>query len=234
MVRAFHPTGIRLVRVPAVDGASMQTQSDGFDPAGYRRLHGREINLFEVACYFSHIKALRAFLDNGDDDAALILEDDVTPLPSMDAAIQDALRYLPTWSIIRLSGLSDGSPLRVEPLSGAHALCINLGRLKGAGAYMITRAAARQMVDHLLPVTLPYDHAMDREWLWNLKAACILPFPISQTGALFRSSIQHNSKPKLGNAIRFCGTYPYQAFNEVNRFFFRLRAFAAWQVFRFS
>jgi len=231
MVAAFEATDIRLVRIAAVEGRSMELDAAHFDRPRYRSRHGREINLFEVACYLSHIKALTAFLaEESGEENAIILEDDVTPLPGFDSVARDALKFAGAWSILRLSGLSRGKPMRVEKLSGAHSLCVNLGRLKGAGAYMINRAAARSLVDHLLPISLPYDHAMDREWLWGLKAAYVLPFPISQTDRLFRSSIQQNSQRKLGSLSRIFRTYPYQVFNEFSRYIFRLFLFAAWNI----
>jgi glycosyl transferase family 25 len=227
---AFQATDIQLVRVSALDGTSMQPPANEFDPSGYLRRHGRRINIFEVACYLSHLKALRAFLDSIAEEAAMIMEDDVTPSPALDGVVREALKLSGSWSILRLSGLSGGKPLRVRRLTGTHSVYVNFGRLKGAGAYMINRAAARCFVEHLLPVRLPYDHAMDREWLWGLNAACVLPFPVSQTERQFRSSIQHNSQPKLGGVRRLCTTYPYQAINELNRYAFRLRSFAAWKV----
>ena len=129
-----------------------------------------------------------------------------------------------------MSGLSRGKPLPVRKLSGGFTVCVNFGRTKGAGAYIVNRTAARRFVDHLLPITVPYDHAVDREWFWGLKAASILPFPISQTDRLFRSSIQHNSQQKLSRIRRFGTTYPYQVFNELTRYVFRLAAFAEWKA----
>jgi glycosyl transferase family 25 len=104
-----------------------------------------------------------------------------------------------------------------------------VGRIKGTGAYVVSRTAAKQFVDHLLPIKLPYDHALDREWFWGLNAVCALPFPISQTDRLFRSSIQKHSQPKLSRARRFATTYPYQAFNEVSRYIFRLGSLVTWE-----
>jgi len=230
MTAAFQASDLRLIRVSAIEGNSMRLPADEFDSSGYRRRHGREINIFEVACYLSHLKALTAFLDDTVHENAIILEDDVTPAPDIDAVTREALNFSSKWDILRLSGLSRGNPIRVRKLKSGRSICVNLGRLKGAGAYMINRTAARRFVNHLLPITLPYDHAMDREWWWGLKAAYILPFPVSQTESRFCSSIQRNSKQKLSCARRLATTYPYQAFNELNRYLFRLRAFAGWKI----
>ena len=229
MVAAFQATDIRLNRIAAVDGAAITLPMDEFDVAGYRRRHGREINIFEVACYLSHLKAMRAFLEHSDAEHALILEDDVSPSPSMDEVIREAMKFADRWSVLRLSGLSRGKPLRVRKLPSGHTLSVNVGRVKGAGAYIVNRAAAKQFVDHLLPITLPYDHALDREWFWGLNAVCALPFPISQTDRLFRTSIQQHSKPKLSRARRYATTYPYQAFNELSRYIFRLCSLTLWE-----
>ena len=230
MIAAFQATEMRLVRVDAVDGNSMELSRDQLDCAGYRRRHGREINIFEVACYLSHLKALAAFLNDTRDEHTLILEDDVAPASDLDLVVREALKFSDRWSVLRLSGLSRGRPLEVKRLSVERSLHVNMARVKGAGAYIINRTAARCFVDRLLPMTVPYDHAMDREWFWGLKAACVLPFPISQTDRRFRSSIQHNSQPKLGEARRLRTTYPYQAFNEMSRYIFRLCSFAAWKT----
>lgn len=230
MTTAFQATGLRLVRVSALEGSATPAPSDQFSPAGYHRRHGREINMFEVACYLSHLKALATFLDSGVHETAIIMEDDVTPIPDVNAVTREALNFSRNWDVLRLSGLSRGNPIRVRKLTSGHSICVNLGRLKGAGAYMINRNAARRFLNHLLPITLPFDHAMDREWWWGLKAAYVLPFPISQTESRFRSSVQHNSKRKLSCARRLATTYPYQAFNELNRYLFRLCAFAGWKA----
>jgi glycosyl transferase family 25 len=230
MVAAFRGADVRLVRVPAVDGGAMKLPTAELDLAGFHRWHGREINVFEVACYLSHLKAMTAFLDDTDAEHALILEDDVTPAPGIDLVIREALKSADAWSVLRMSGLSPGRPLTVRKLSGGYSICVSFGRTKGAGAYIVNRLAARRFVDHMLPITVPYDHAVDREWFWGLKAASVLPFPISQTDGQFRSSIQHNSQQKLSRARRFGTTYPYQAFNELTRYIFRLASFAVWKA----
>jgi glycosyl transferase, family 25 len=85
----------------------------------------------------------------------------------------------------------------------------------------VDRRAAKAFVECLLPMWLPFDHAVDREWNFGLSAACILPFPASQTDHDFPSSIQKGKVRKLSTWRRCLTTYPYQAFNEVCRWVFR-------------
>ena len=132
-----------------------------------------------------------------------------------------ALRHSRHWNILRLTGLSDGVPAKATKLFGDYSLCISLGRVKGTGAYIIDKRAARTLVSRLLPMWLPIDHALDREWFFGLRAAYILPFPASQRESGFRSSIQKGTSRKLSSLRRCVATYPYQAFNEVTRWIFR-------------
>ena len=68
--------GLSLTRVPGVLGRAVDLrEATDVDARGYALRHGRAINMNEVGCYLSHLRALKAFLDSG---AAfgIILEDD--------------------------------------------------------------------------------------------------------------------------------------------------------------
>jgi glycosyl transferase family 25 len=220
MEAAFRPTAFRIHRVPAVNGNSLELPIAEFAEGDYRWYHGRSTNPREVGCYLSHIRACEAFL-RSDQQHALICEDDIILQPHFEAVLDAALRHAGSWNVLRLSGLSNGTPVRVASLTEGHALHVSLGRLKGAGAYIVDRAAAAAFAAKLLPMWLPYDHAMDREWFYGLRAAVVLPFPVSQTESGFRSSIQAGKSRQLGKLRRWFTTYPYQAFNEISRWIFR-------------
>jgi glycosyl transferase family 25 len=115
---------------------------------------------------------------------------------------------------------------------GDYAICVNFGRLKGAGAYVVDRKAAEAFVARLLPMWLPWDHACDREWFQGLRAASVLPFPISQTDSGFKSSIQGSSRKPLPSWRRWYSAYPYQAVNEVSRWAVRCVSFLRWKLAR--
>jgi glycosyl transferase, family 25 len=90
MNTVFQETYLHLIRVSAVAGNSMPLLANQFNPSGYHRRHGREINIFEVACYLSHLKALAAFLDDRTDETAIILEDDVMPAADVNAVTRSS------------------------------------------------------------------------------------------------------------------------------------------------
>ncbi len=218
--KSFSSTGFGLSRVPAVDGNAMSLPHQGYAEGRYRWLHGRDTNIYEVACYLSHVRAMEAFLET-EEDCALIAEDDIVLGPDAEAVVEGAMRYAKYWNVLRLTGLTAANGFKVARLHGDSYLSVHTTRLKGAGAYLVDRRAAKAYVKGLMPMWLPYDHAVDREWFFGLAAAAVSPFPISQVDKIFRSSIQRHSKPRLSSGRRWLGTYPYQAFNEIARSLFR-------------
>ena len=161
---AFERIGFPVTRVPGVEGAKLELPIPEYAEGRYRWFHGRPTNVREVGCYLSHVAACRAFLETPDEHG-LICEDDLVLGPDFPKVLEAALRHRASWNILRLTGLSTGHAVPVHALGGGYALCVNFGRLKGAGAYVVNRAAARAFVAHLLPMWLPWDHAFDREEL---------------------------------------------------------------------
>jgi glycosyl transferase, family 25 len=230
METVFAKTQLDLCRVSAIDGNTLRLSHRVYSESRYRRFHGRETNTLEIGCYLSHVKALETFLSTKE-EFALIGEDDIVINHDLEAVLAEALRYSRFWNILRLTGLRGGTPAKVIKLIGEYYLAVNLGRLKGSGAYIVDRTAARVLVRRLLPMWLPYDHAIDREWFHGLRAACLVPFPVSQSEKRFWSVIQRNSKPKRSSGRRWCSTYPYQIFNEFTRWVFRVAHYISLQAF---
>lgn len=222
MRRALEGTSLKLVRVPAVSGRELALPIPEFDEEKFRRRHGRKTNVFEVACYLSHVKAMRAFLESGESHA-MICEDDLHPRSGLDAVLARLLGKATLWDMVRLAGLKLGDPIRIADLGGGFALTVPLHRFKGTGAYLVNRKAARALVDGLLPMWLPYDHALDREWVHGFRVASVAPFPISQTEEEFDSDIQGNAQQRLSKSVRWRWTYPYQIGNELCRWISRLQ-----------
>jgi len=220
MERAFHGSALELVRVPAVVGRELTLPLPEFDEEKFRRRHGRKTNIFEVACYLSHVKAMKAFLETPDSHA-LICEDDLYPRPGLEGVVASLMTFAEDWNMVRLAGLKLGKPLRIADLGGGHALTIPFHRFKGTGAYLIDRKAAKALVRGLLPMWLPYDHALDREWIHGFTVASVAPFPISQTEEEFASGIQCNAQRHLPVSVRWRWTYPYQIVNEFSRWITR-------------
>jgi glycosyl transferase family 25 len=218
--RSFQVSQLELCRVSAIPAKELHFPHPDFSAKSYRYFHGRTYNPREVACYFSHLKAIKMFLAS-DESHGLIGEDDLTLRADFDHALESALGCATCWNILRLTGLRSGHGAKVASLARDYSLCVNFSRMKGAGAYVIDRTAARALLAGLLPMRLPFDHAFDREWFFGLRAATILPSPCSQIESDFLSSVQPGTYPKLPESRRLVTTYPYQAFNETTRWLFR-------------
>ena len=220
MQQVFEGTPFHVERVPAIPGKELQLPIPEFDEARFRAMHGRGVNIFEVACYLSHLKAIRTFLETSESHA-LFCEDDLHPNADVDVLLTSLMKTSFAWNVARLTGLSEGMPWQVASLAGGYALNVQMDRLKGCGAYILDRKAAQAFVTGLLPMWLPWDHAADREWPLGLKAVSVSPFPISQTEEEFVSAIQGNSQPRLSARDRWRTTYPYQIRNEFARWLHR-------------
>lgn len=224
--RSFQVSQLRLSRVSAIPMQELQFPHPDFSEKSYSLRHGRTHNRRETACYFSHLKAMRMFLATNESHA-FIGEDDITLRADFDVALRAALRHARSWNILRLTGLSSRAPIKVTPLTGGYSLCVTFGRIKGSGGYLLDRAAAKALLAGLLPMRLPFDHALDREWFFGLRAATVHPFPCSQTESEFLSSVQPGTYPKRSRLERFLTTYPYQLFNETTRVWFRSAQYLA-------
>jgi glycosyl transferase family 25 len=92
----FAAAGMTFQRIEAVNGMTLKIERADFSECWYRSLHGRESNPSEVACYLSHLAALRLFLETTA-EFALICEDDITFGVELLAIVTAALSRPPFW-----------------------------------------------------------------------------------------------------------------------------------------
>jgi len=164
-------------RIEAVLGSALQEPIEGFDEKRFNILTGKHANKGEIGCYFSHIQTLKTFLETTS-EYALVLEDDVNLPANLISLMQQACRYSDTWDLLRLTSSREGAYLPIANLDGNFKLVYNTKVLKNTGAYLINRQAGALCIKYLMPMRLPYDVALDREWDCGFKTACIHPFPI--------------------------------------------------------
>lgn len=93
-------------RIEAIDGR--HTPVDRFPEYNHRkalRRHNKTLSGGEVACYLSHLKALRTFLDSGE-KLCIVLEDDATAggnLGNQLAELRSKLQHLDKWDVVNLT-----------------------------------------------------------------------------------------------------------------------------------
>lgn len=157
--------GVDLTRIEGVDGAAIDPAAwEDVDFSVFNKWQGRRILPGEYGCYRSHLKALQA-VANGDDQFALIAEDDIGIDPDFAARVEALAAAAPDVEIMRLV-----SHRAVDFLSfGRSALGDEFGRCGigpqgSAACYLVTRTAARKLLDELRVMRLPYDVALERSW----------------------------------------------------------------------
>jgi glycosyl transferase family 25 len=206
-------------RIEGIDGQKIEFPISEFSGTSYRLLHGRSKIPAEIGCYLSHIAAMKAFLNSGD-DFGIIMEDDATFGRNLPDVIERATIYSKYWDILRLSSVNPGKIFKVIPLDD-FSLGVSFTRQKGACAYVITKHAAEVYVKRLIPMRLPYDYAFDIEWFFGLKALFVTPLPVKENGAKTQIQIDirsHNVSPLL----RYWTVFPFRVFLEISRLVFRV------------
>lgn len=92
-------------RIEAIDGRNYSPfEFPGYSSKRSINRHGRNLTGGEIACYLSHIKALKAFVDSGK-QLALILEDDASFAPDFKSQLDqicDAIHKSTNWDVINL------------------------------------------------------------------------------------------------------------------------------------
>lgn len=183
--------GIPYTRIEAVYGPDLPEPIEEFDEKRFNILTGKHKNPREVGCFLSHIKVFQAFLASNE-PYALVLEDDVKLPDGFKQLLHQAIEQQQHWDLLRLSSSRDGAFIKIAQLDSNHQLAYNTKVLKNTGAYLISRHGAERCLSQLLPMCLPYDVALDRDWDIGIKSACITPFPVQLED--FPTQIIHKAK----------------------------------------
>jgi glycosyl transferase, family 25 len=205
---------IQYVRIEAILGDKLSLKKREYNRIKYNISHGKRTNLRQVGCYLSHIKALKIFLESGD-EYGLILEDDIRLPTNIKKLIEFAIPHDTAWDLLRLSAHKPGQPLVFADLPDSHALAYNLKVLKNTGAYLVNRHAAQCICEKMLPMSLPYDVALDVEWRYGFKTAYITPLPV-----LIKYDLPSQIPPT--GKIRFFRTTTFHLFHWIRHYQRRL------------
>ncbi|MEM9081529.1 MAG: glycosyltransferase family 25 protein [Verrucomicrobiota bacterium] len=210
---------LKMILVEAVDGQTLELPHPHYSDRGYRLCHGKTTNVNQVACYLSHLKAMRMFLET-DEEHAVIMEDDVEFGPDLPELINLALKARPNIGCLRLAGRRQSKPIIKDQLNAQFQLGIDLTRQTGTGCYLLNRETAHHMLEKLPPMFLPIDHAFDRDWRWPGLTMRFIPFPAGQLGNPGTSFNADRKNDKL--PFRYFTVFPFRAYNETRRFLHRL------------
>ncbi len=194
MERQFKIWGIDATRIAAIDGAAMSPDAflDGTWPA--------EMSVQRLACYASHLFALKAFIDSGA-DRALIMEDDCSleTVPFWPFTWRDAEALLPfDADIVQLALIAD-----ITMTMRLHRRHITN---YSAAAYLVSRRYAGKLLDLYMGGSKPrFDRNFRPEltsevMLFEPGSAYTIPLFSYETG--FTSSLRAEHVDRLHRPCR--------------------------------
>jgi hypothetical protein len=77
----------------------------------------------------------------------------------------------------------------------------------------------------LIPMVLPIDHAIDREWTIGLRSLAVIPLPVGQTDHQFGTTIGYQTPYKLPWYRRYWTVFPFRLANETTRIVYRMQQY---------
>ena len=125
-------------------------------------LQQHNLSLAEIACYLSHLKALKVFIDDKDAHVALIMEDDLKPVEPIDlmdfkSNVNRVFEVTPKdWQFINMGPCWTWCEAR-KPVD-ADGVVYDSHSSKCSHFYVLTKAAAQEIYTNSFPLyNIPYD-----------------------------------------------------------------------------
>ena len=195
---------MNIIRVPAIDGKTLQTPYPNFSPWGYFFCQGHRVNPNHVACYNSHLKAFTLFLESGE-EYGLICEDDITGTPELLDVLENVLRYSDAWDLVRFIGTRQKPFIPFADMDGGYRLVSDLRNSTNAGCYLVNRKAARLFLRYFGTMRVHYDLALFYSMPIGIREAAVVPFPVTSTELAQKSQISRKD-----NSFRYPLWHPYR------------------------
>ena len=214
--------------VKAVDGEIVPPTRKEISTCFYILKHGKKVNPREVACYSSHLKALKMFLDSSE-EYGLICEDDIEFNKNFRSVLEECLKTFHNFDILRLAGSEDktkekGNPMKLYKLESNYYLSLNLTYKPIAACYLINRKAAKSVLKKMKVMHLPYDYALDRDWFLGIRSMTISPSIVNlkKEYHIDNSFIKATKNYKLSTFLRVWTVIPYRFYLESRRFIYKV------------
>ena len=152
--------GFAVARVDACDGRGQGVNGfDGYDDALARRFMGRSLSAGELGCHESHMRALTAFLDSGD-DIALVLEDDFRFAEGGAEAAETVIAWMrqnPRWHAVNIGAHRRKITTPLAELAGRELVRAHYFPML-AHAMVWSRPGAEALLGQRHPVFCPADN----------------------------------------------------------------------------
>ena len=202
-------------RQAAVDGGLLPAlKANDVNEHLYEIQHGKSLSRAEVGCYLSHIQAMRRFIESRQ-KYLLICEDDACFRSDLEPILECLFLNDCKWDVVKLSGFHNPRLIRSYSLVSEYVLGVPMTQHRNTAAVLYNRKGAQQFIEHMMPMSLPFDHALEQPWLYNVKLRVVAPSPV-QAGDGTESTIVGTKTRKFKWYRRF-STYGFRIKNEVAR-----------------
>ncbi len=205
-------------RIVAIDGNQLAEDLPSVDRQAYLRKHGRHVRPGEIGCYLSHLKAVEEFLKS-EAEHAVILEDDAVLSPSYPEVVAALLSddLVQRWDMVKLQCLRSQVPWKLTPLTTEAYLGVAALRATGTTAYMVNRYAANRLLERMLPMVVPYDHACDRAVHLGFRVRAAYPYPVTFYNEGESASTIETEISRRGTHLQRMTTQLWRAETEICR-----------------
>jgi glycosyl transferase family 25 len=191
----FNAVGLPFERIVAIDARKEDMSIYPIDRKVFQRTHGRtNIRPGEIGCYFSHLKALRAFLASGR-EFGVVCEDDVLPQAQLPSVLEELIGFSNEWDIVSLFHFHRGGPLVVRRAK-EFSMNVHIAHISSAAAYLVSRQAAETLVSYLEVMRACIDHSLYESWKHGLMLRSVTPMPVNLAAQAHQSTINIESGKK--------------------------------------
>ena len=173
----------------------------------------------EVACFLSHVEAWRE-VARGRAPYAMICEDDVRIDPKIGKLFDSIEESGPQWDILRLYSRIPKISVHQEVLfEDVEAHVVDKVTMSTVG-YLITKPAAKYLLEIAMPISLPLDGYLKQWWLHGLCSKQVWPsmaWPVHENQV---ESSLHDSREKekpRSRVVRFQRNFRFQLRQSILR-----------------
>lgn len=225
---SIYSLGLETQRIPAVDGHKLSAEEieQLVDVDSYHVYLYQPLWKGTVGCSLSHFKVWEEFLKSNF-EFALIFEDDISFDPQkMKIVLEDLVQNSNLWDLTSFEVSSWGMPVTIKTLTNDQKLVAYLTNITHAGAYIINRKAAKNLLAKARPIKTPVDHYFTRGWELDIKFTGI------ENPKLVRQKFGDSN---IGETMSlqyiklspwdYCKHYMYKLQSAVIRFFYNFKTY---------
>jgi glycosyl transferase, family 25 len=162
-----------------VDACTEPPAGLAYDDSAAVRRFGRKLSRGEIGCFASHFTAWQSLLDSGESQRIVLEDDTIVDWPLMDLIAEVDFAALGLDLVRFYSTHPFKHTVAIERFLGPHTHLVQTsGMFLGTQGYVLTRRAARRLVELAHSITMPVDWFMTRYWAYGFRNYCVFPFPL--------------------------------------------------------